>query len=142
LLDSAVISVSILQGDYARACARVEELIAADLRIAITAVSAALRSDLTLCLAALGKDEEAQHNLELIPDSQLDALNSDDRALALESLARACDCMTLGEKGRGYRARRDSALLEHDQEVAQVRAAIAPLVDANAVIGRTAARSA
>lgn len=129
LLDSAQVSLKVLQADFSGATALLEPIIASGSRVAFSSVPILLCCDLILCYAKIGRLTDARTALDNISLESIESESPDDRAICYASLAEGAALCGMKEVADGYRSMSVESLNEHRRQVAPVRVAVSGLVD-------------
>lgn len=129
LLDTAQVSLRILQSDFSGAADLLQSIIASGSRVAFSDAPILLRCDLLLCYAKLGRLTDARRAFDSISTDAIEAESPDDRAICYSSLAEGAALCGLKEAADGYRTMSAESLDEHRRQVAPIRVALAGVVD-------------
>jgi hypothetical protein len=130
LLDNASIAVRMLSAEYSAAGPEILRLLELEPRVSPSDRSTNLRCDLALCYAKTGRLAEAGALVRELCFGAVEQCLPDDRLLAYHSLWLASieggdeEAAGVCEKGL------NSALSEHQQEVRDLRALVAPFASA------------
>ncbi|WP_201495824.1 hypothetical protein [Rubrivivax sp. A210] len=125
LLTSAAIGVAILESRIGDALAMLDAHFL-EREVPAGAIEIALhRADLAMCLALVGRNEEAKSKLIEMDLPGVDALGADDRALIYESLSRAAEEIGMCNEAADFRTKARDSLLEHACLATQIGSMIA-----------------
>jgi hypothetical protein len=126
LLQTATISVLVLQEKFSEAASGIIPLLANEEIPAESSQRSILNADLTLSIAKAGDLDEARRRLGVILEADINMRSADDRALIFDSISRSARlCGDIGRADRWASLALD-AMGEHSSRVEEIRRWIGP----------------